>query len=110
MLPERCCVDVGIERHRHGQAALDQPAYVGVRPARLGGARDVAPCRRGELLVDGPERADPDRLDRPLALEEGHGASDRLCRRRRLDRLGSPDIVRPLTAHCHFDPPVSIPP
>src|SRR5215470_9937947 len=77
--PDRCApamlaqsggVDVRVEDDRHAQLGTDRSGHVRMRPAWLGRGRDRAPGRRSEPQVDWAERADPDRLDRPVALEE----------------------------------------
>ena len=112
MLAERGGVDVGVEGDRHREAAADLLADVGVRPAGFRRRSDVAPGRRRRPSVDGAERADPDRGDRPFALEERDDSADRLLGSRRRDRCRSrPDRRgRVPIAHSHLEPPASIPP
>src|SRR6266480_492075 len=77
VLSERGRVHVRVEGDRYAESALDLPPEVGLRPAGLRSRRDVAPGRRGGVAVEWAERADPDRVDRPFALEEGNRAVDR---------------------------------
>ena len=94
VLAEGRRVHVGVEDDGHRQAPLDLLADIGVGPARLRRRRDVPPGRGRDLRVDRAERADPDRLDGPFALEERHDLVDRLLRSRRRDGLLRAQVVR----------------
>src|SRR6185503_8190678 len=94
MFAERGRVDVRVESNRNGQAAPNLLAEVGLRPAGFRRRRYVSPGRGGGVAVQGPERADSDRVDGPFALEEGDGLVDRGRGSRRRDRIGRSKVVR----------------
>ena len=79
---ERGAIHVGVEPHRHADAAAEPLRDVGVAPAGLGGGSDESVGGRTRAQIDGTERRDAERARRAVlrtpAIEHGFDLPQRL--------------------------------